>query len=90
MNTIPATEIKRYGISVVNEMVESGPVHIIKKNNPEYVIMRETQYNNILHELDEAYIDRIQLSLQEIKNGNTRQFKNVKALMKEINHQTSE
>jgi len=90
MNTIPATEIKRYGISVVNEMVENGPVHIIKKNNPEYVIMRETQYNNILHELDEAYIDRIQLSLQEIKNGNTRQFKNVKALMKEINHQTSE
>ena len=85
MNTIPATEIKRYGISVVNEMVENGPVHIIKKNNPEYVIMRETQYNNILHELDEAYIDRIQLSLQEIKNGNTRQFKNVKALMKEIN-----
>ena len=90
MNTIPATEIKRYGISVVNEMVENGPVHIIKKNNPEYVIMRETQYNNILHELDEAYIDRIQLSLQEIKNGNTRQFKNVKALMKEINQHTAE
>ena len=89
MNTIAATEIKRHGISAVNDMVELGPVHVIKKNNPEYVIMLETQYNNILRELDEAYTDRIHLSLQEIKKGKTRQFNNVKTLMKEINQQTS-
>ena len=88
MNTIAATEIKRFGISAVNNMVEFGPVHVIKKNNPAYVIMREAQYKNILRELDEAYIDRIHLSFQEIKNGKTRKFNNIKALMKEIELQT--
>ncbi len=90
MNTITATEIKRFGISAVNKKVELGPVHVIKKNNPTYVIMRETQYNNILRELDEAYIDRIHLSLQEVKDGETRRFKNVKDLMKEIEQQITE
>ena len=90
MNTITATEIKRYGISAINDQVKLGPVHVIKKNNPTYVIMQETQYNNILQELDEAYIDRIHLSLQEIKNKKTHSFKNVKELMKEIEHQKSE
>ena len=90
MNTIAATEIKRYGISAVNDKVDLGPVHVIKKNNPAYVIMREAQYNNILRELDEAYIDRIHLSLQEIKNKKTRRFNNVKSLMEEIEKQTAE
>jgi PHD/YefM family antitoxin component YafN of YafNO toxin-antitoxin module len=90
MNVITATEIKRYGISAVNDKVKLGPVHVIKKNNPSYVIMQEKQYNNILRDLDEAYIDRIHLSLLEVKKGKTLKFKNVKELMKEIEHQTSE
>ncbi len=52
--------------------------------------MRETQYNNIMKELDEAYMDRLHLSLQDIKDKNTHSFKNVKELMKEIKHQKSE
>ena len=40
MNTIAATEIKRHGISAVNDKVDLGPVHVIKKNNSAYVIMR--------------------------------------------------
>ena len=90
MNTIAATEIKRYGLSAIDDQVTLGPVHIIKKNNPTYVIMQETQYNNILRDLDEAYMDRLHLSLQEIKNKKTHSFKNVKELMKEIEHQKSE
>jgi len=90
MNTIAATKIKRYGISAVNDMIELEPVHVIKKNNPEYVIMRETQYNNIWRELDEAYIDRIHLSLLEVKNRKTHKFNNAKALIKEIEQQTAE
>jgi len=90
MNTIAATEIKRYGISAIDDQVALGPVHVIKKNNPTYVIMQETQYNNILQELDEAYMDRLHLSLQDIKDKKTHSFKNVKELMKEIEHQKSE
>jgi transcriptional antiterminator len=34
MNTIPAQEIKRCGISAVDELLKNGPVHIIKNNRP--------------------------------------------------------
>ncbi|HLA50796.1 MAG TPA: prevent-host-death protein, partial [Thermodesulfobacteriota bacterium] len=32
MNTLSAQEIKRKGISAVDEVLKEGPVHIIKNN----------------------------------------------------------
>ncbi|MDP1958076.1 MAG: hypothetical protein Q8J75_07855, partial [Rhodocyclaceae bacterium] len=37
MNTLPAQEIKRRGISAVDALIETGDVHIIKNNQPQYV-----------------------------------------------------
>jgi len=35
VNTIPALEIKRRGISIIDEQIEFGPVHVIKNNRPQ-------------------------------------------------------
>jgi len=43
-NTITAQEIKRRGISAVDEALRHGPVHVIQRNRPRYVILREEDY----------------------------------------------
>ena len=43
-NTITAQEIKRRGISAVDEALEQGPVHVIQRNRPRYVILSEQEY----------------------------------------------
>ena len=37
-NTITANEIKRRGISAVDDALLKGPVHVIQRNRPRYVI----------------------------------------------------
>jgi len=44
MHTIPAEEIKRRGISALDEMLKEGPVQVIKNNRPRYVVMTEEDY----------------------------------------------
>jgi len=41
MVSISAQEIKRRGISAVDEALRNGPVHIIKNNRPRYVMLTE-------------------------------------------------
>jgi len=43
-NTITAQEIKRRGISAVDEALQKGPVHVIQRNRPRYVILSEEEY----------------------------------------------
>jgi hypothetical protein len=44
MNTIPAQEIKRRGISALDELLKEGPVQVIKNNRPRYVVMSAADY----------------------------------------------
>jgi PHD/YefM family antitoxin component YafN of YafNO toxin-antitoxin module len=44
MNTIAAQEIKRRGISGLDELLKHGPVRVIKNNRPRYVVMSEEDY----------------------------------------------
>ncbi|MDQ6968502.1 MAG: hypothetical protein Q9M14_07465 [Mariprofundaceae bacterium] len=69
MNTIPALEIKRRGISVVDTQIESGPVHIIKNNRPQYVVMTEDRYQQMMDEMNDAWELRIKASLEEVSAG---------------------
>ena len=47
-STIPAQEIKRRGISAVDEALRSGPVHVVSRNRPRYVILSEEQYQELI------------------------------------------
>jgi len=46
-NTITAQEIKRRGISAVDEALRNGPVHVIQRNRPRYVILSEEEYDRL-------------------------------------------
>jgi PHD/YefM family antitoxin component YafN of YafNO toxin-antitoxin module len=48
MNTIPAHEIKRRGISALDELLKEGPVHVIKNNRPRYVVITEEDYARLV------------------------------------------
>ncbi|HFD32880.1 MAG TPA: prevent-host-death protein [Gammaproteobacteria bacterium] len=83
MNTIPALEIKRRGISIVDDQIESGPVHVIKNNRPQYVVMSEDRYQAMIDDMNQARELCIKASLEEAVAGQTRQG-SAEALIREI------
>ena len=72
MKTIPARDIKRRGISAVDEALKEGPVHVIKNDRPTYVILDEDQYQKLLEKQEKAYLARVKASLQDLKAGRVR------------------
>ncbi len=66
MSIIPVQEIKRRGIGAVDDALKNGPVHLIKNNRPEYVVMAETDYQELMQDLAEA---RLAASELDVKAG---------------------
>ncbi len=69
MNTIPAQEIKRRGIAAVDDVIAKGDLHIIRNNQPQYVVLSENRYQELLEAQDEAYEARVLASLEDLKAG---------------------
>jgi len=84
MNTISAQEIKRRGISAVDDHIKDGPVHIVKNNHPQYVVLTEERYQELIAAEDEAYIERVKIALKEVKSGKVKRFKTVDALLEQL------
>lgn len=72
MNTIPAQEIKRRGIAAVDELIANGDVHVIRNNRPEYVVLTEDRYAELVAEAEEAYVARVKASLEDVKAGRVK------------------
>lgn len=47
-NVISAQELKRRGISAVDSALRNGPVHVIRRNRPSYVILSEDDYQRLI------------------------------------------
>jgi PHD/YefM family antitoxin component YafN of YafNO toxin-antitoxin module len=73
VRTIPAREIKRRGIGAVDEALKEGPVHVIKNDEPRYVIMAEEQYRELVDTYEESYVSRIKAGLEDVAAGRVRQ-----------------
>ncbi|QXP82582.1 type II toxin-antitoxin system Phd/YefM family antitoxin [Methylococcus sp. Mc7] len=84
MNAIPAQEIKRRGMAAVDEALAHGPVHIIKNNRPQYVVLTEESYQELLEAQEEAALARIKASLEDAKAGRVTRHDNVEALMQRL------
>ena len=84
MNTVPTQEIKRHGISAVDEALAQGPVHVIKNNHPQYVVMSEESYQEFLEAQEEAVVARIRASLEDAKAGRVTRHESVEALMRHL------
>lgn len=84
MNTIAAQEIKRRGITAADEKLKEGPVHVIKNNKPQYVILSEDRYNQLVAAQSDAYMTRVRMSLEDVRAGRVKKFKNAAELLKAI------
>ncbi len=87
MKSIAAQDIKRRGITAVDEALKDGPVHIIKNNRPQYVVITEERYHELLEAEDDAYISRVKLSLEDVKAGRTRKFKSAEEILKALDEE---
>jgi PHD/YefM family antitoxin component YafN of YafNO toxin-antitoxin module len=76
MNTIPSQDIKRRGISAVDEALKKGPVHVIKNNRPQYVVLSEEDYLALLDVQQDAYVERLKAALEDEKAGKVKRFAN--------------
>ena len=63
---VPAQEIKRRGISALNESLASGPVWVVSNNKPKYVVMFAEDFKRMRHEMFVADTLR---SVEEYKAG---------------------
>ena len=84
MKTIAAQEIKKRGISAVDEAIKEGPVHVIRNNQPQYVVLSEERYSQLVEAEDEATNARVRISLEDVKAGRVRRFKSASDLLKAI------
>ena len=87
MKAVAAQDIKRKGISAVDEPLKEGPVHIIKNNQPQYVVLTEARYRELIEAEDEAYNARIRASLEDVKAGRVRRFNSVDDLLKALDEE---
>jgi PHD/YefM family antitoxin component YafN of YafNO toxin-antitoxin module len=84
MNAIAAQDIKKRGISAVDEALKAGPVHVIKNNQPRYVVLSEQRYRELVEAEDEAHLARVRASLEDVKAGKIRRFKSASDLLQAI------
>jgi PHD/YefM family antitoxin component YafN of YafNO toxin-antitoxin module len=84
VNTIPAKEIKRRGISAVDDLIAKGDVHVIRENRPLYVVLSEERYQELLEAQDEAAEARVRASLDDLKAGRVKRG-TAEDLIRELN-----
>jgi len=84
MNAIPAQEIKRRGIAAVDELIARGDLHIIRNNQPQYVVLSQKRYEELLEAQEEAQVARIRASLEDLKAGRVRRFASAEELIQAL------
>jgi PHD/YefM family antitoxin component YafN of YafNO toxin-antitoxin module len=72
MISIPAQELKRRGIAAVDELIAKGDLHVIRNNQPQYVVLSEERYQELIVAEQEAYYARVRASLEDLKEGRVK------------------
>lgn len=84
MNTIPSQEIKRRGISAVDEALRNGPVHVIKNNRPQYVVLSEEDFAAFQEARCESAQASLRASLADLQAGRVNRHDDVASLMERL------
>lgn len=89
MNILPAQERKRRGLAAVDDLIAKGDLHVIRNNRPQYVVLSEERYQELLAAEQEACYARIRASLEDIKGARVKVFKSADELLKALDaHET--
>lgn len=84
MNTIPAQEIKRRGIAAVDDVIAKGDLHLIRNNQPQYVVVSEARYQDLIGAEQEAHVARVKAALEDVKAGKVVKFTTTEDLLKAL------
>ncbi len=84
MNTIPAREIKRRGISAVDDLLERGPVHIIQYDEPRYVVLTEARYLALVEAEQDAAMARLRESVADYEAGRYTTYDSAEDLIRDL------
>jgi len=84
VNSLPAQELKRRGIAAVDDLIANGDVHVIRNNQPQYVVLSEARYQELVAEANEAYVARVRMALEDVKNGRVTRFTTADDLLQAI------
>lgn len=84
MNNIPAQEIKRRGISAVDKGLLHGPVHVIKNNRPQYVVMSEERYEELIALEEATVLARIHDSMEDVRANRIKRYTDADTLMQAL------
>lgn len=90
MNIVPAQEIKRRGIAAVDDIIANGDVHIIRNNQPQYVVLSEQRYQELVADANEAYLARVRSSLEDVKAGKVKKFTSADDLLKALDSEDND
>jgi PHD/YefM family antitoxin component YafN of YafNO toxin-antitoxin module len=82
MNAIPAQEIKRRGFAAVDDLIAKGDLHVIRNNQPQYVVLSEERYQELIVAEQEAYHARVRASLEDVRRGKVKVFKTADDVLK--------
>ena len=88
MNIVPVQEIKRRGMAAVDALAH-GPVHILKNNRPQYVVLSEENYRELIEAQEEAALARIKASLEDAKAGRVTRHASVDALLRHLDSESA-
>ena len=58
-NVLSSAELKRRGIAAIEEALQGGPVHLMKRNRPAAVVMSEEHYRRLQHQASQAPVPEI-------------------------------
>jgi len=89
MNIVPAQEIKRRGIAAVDDLISKGDVHVIRNNQPQYVVLSEARYQDLIAAEQEAHLARVRASLEDVKAGKVKKFKSATELLEAMDAEES-
>jgi PHD/YefM family antitoxin component YafN of YafNO toxin-antitoxin module len=68
----------------VDELIAQGDVHVIRNNRPEYVVLSEARYAELVADAEEAYVARVKASLEDVKAGRVRRFATADELLQAL------
>lgn len=53
-NVLTSAELKRRGIVAIEQALQHGPVHLLKRNQPAAVVLSEQHYRQLQRQADQA------------------------------------
>jgi PHD/YefM family antitoxin component YafN of YafNO toxin-antitoxin module len=53
-NVLTSAELKRRGIAAIEQALQHGPVHLLKRNQPAAVVLSEQHYRQLQRQAGEA------------------------------------